>query len=367
MNNDLTEDHVHPREQPMGVELMEEALEAIEEEDVVLSGEGLLPVKRKLDPLIHCVLPAFNEAGNLPALIPELCGQLAELTPNFEVLVVDDGSEDDTAAVTVDLAKKYPVRLLQLSRNFGKESALTAGLDHAGGDVVILMDADFQHPIATLPAFIAYWRQGYDMVYGIRSDRSDESVLKRQFSAWFYALMTRGPSTACQMEPNAGDFRLLDRKVVDALKNLPENDRFMKGLFSWVGFKTIGIPFQAENRRAGDSRFNFFNLSELAITGITSFTSLPLRLCAAFGAIVSLLSMLYGFYIVLETMIGGVDVPGWATLVVAICFLSGIQLLSIGILGEYIARIFFEAKQRPSYIIGRKYAPARNEVLHEKR
>lgn len=317
-----------------------------------MAGTSLLPADRESEPLICCVLPAFNEEDNLTALIPRLCGQLALLSPRYEILVIDDGSQDKTSEVTVKLSADYPIRLLQLARNFGKESALTAGLDHARGDVVILMDADFQHPINILPVFFTYWQQGFDMVYGIRANRKDESAWKRRCSNYFYAFMAHG---ALPIEPNAGDFRLLDRKVVDVLRALPERSRFMKGLYSWVGFKTIGITYQVENRRTGKSGFNFWRLTELAITGITSFTNLPLRFCSGFGALVSMLSIVYGLYIVLKTLVFGIELPGWATLVAGISFLSGMQLLSIGILGEYIARVFIEVKQRPSYVIGRRH------------
>lgn len=336
--------------------------------DGKVAGSNLLPVQRLSEPLIGCVLPAFNEEENLAKLIPLLCAQLAQLSPHFEILVVDDGSQDRTAEVAVRLSDDYPVRLLQLARNFGKENALTAGIDHVRGDLVILMDADFQHPLEVLPRFFAYWQQGYDMVYGIREDRQGESALKRRCSAWFYAFMARG-ATAVPIEPNAGDFRLLDRKVVEVLRLLPERTRFMKGLYSWVGFKTIGIGFRVEERQAGKSGFNFWRLSELAITGITSFSSLPLRMCAGFGAMVSLLSILYGLYEVIRTIFFGVDVPGWATLVVGISFLSGVQLLSIGVLGEYVARIFIEVKQRPPYVVGRlhDYPAAETQEPGERR
>jgi glycosyltransferase involved in cell wall biosynthesis len=317
-----------------------------------VSGNRLIPVERKAFPFINCVLPAYNEEESLGALIPLLCAQLMELSPYYEIIVVDDGSGDNTAQVAVNLSAQYPVRLVQLARNFGKESALTAGIDHANGDLIILMDADFQHPIEVLPRFFRRWRQGFDMVYGIRADRDQEYAWKRRCSQWFYAFLTRSASSVT-IEPDAGDFRLLDRRVIDALRDLPERNRFMKGLYAWVGFKTIGITYQVENRRSGQSGFNFRRLMELAITGVTSFTSLPLRFCSGFGALVSLISILYGFYIALKTVVFGIDLPGWATLVVAISFLSGAQLLSIGILGEYIARVFMEVKQRPTYVVGR--------------
>ncbi len=320
-----------------------------------IAGELLLYHARTQAPFISCVLPAYNESGNLGSLIPLLAKQLETLSPTYEIVIVDDGSRDATAAIAVQLAADHPVRLIQLARNFGKESALTAGIDHARGDILILMDADFQHPIETIPLFFSYWQQGYDMVYGIRTDRHDESAIKRNLTNWFYSFLTRASNTV-PIEPNAGDFRLLDRSVVEALQKLPERTRFMKGLYSWVGFKSVGIPYHVESRKAGQSGFNFWRLLELAVTGITSFTSLPLRFCSGAGAAVSLLSILYGCYITLRTLIYGVDLPGWATLVAGMSFLSGIQLLAIGILGEYIAKIFIEVKQRPTYVVGRYYS-----------
>lgn len=334
--------------------------ELVESQSVVKSsGIGLLPAERKASPFINCVLPAYNEAENLLKLIPLLVDQLILLSPHYEIIVVDDGSCDQTAEVSVKLATQYPVRLLQLSRNFGKESALTAGIEHAHGDLLILLDADFQHPIEMIPVFFEHWRHGFDMVYGIHQDRSDEKLWKRRCRNWFYALFFWSAAVV-PLEPNSSDFRLLDRRVVDALLSLPERTRFMKGLFGWVGFKTIGLVYTVEDRRTGQSKFNFWRLTELAITGVTSFTSLPLRLCSAFGALISLLSILYGLYITVRTVLFGVDLPGWATLVVGMSFLSGTQLLSIGILGEYVGRIFLEVKQRPSYIVGRYHEYAVN-------
>lgn len=317
-----------------------------------ITGQRMIPVMRPTAPVISCVLPAYNEEENLAKLIPLLCAQLAELSPSYEIMVIDDGSQDHTADVVVGLAANYPVRLLQLARNFGKESALTAGIDHARGDVLILMDADFQHPLEMLPQFFAYWQQGFDMIYGIRANRSDESAWKRNCARWFYGFLARSASSV-PIEPNAGDFRLLDRCVVAALQRLPERTRFMKGLYSWVGFKTIGLNYQVASRQAGRSGFNFWRLADLAVTGVTSFTNLPLRFCSGVGALVSVMAIVYGLFITLRTLIYGVDLPGWATLTVGISLLSGVQLLSIGILGEYIARVFVEVKLRPPYVIGR--------------
>lgn len=308
---------------------------------------------------ITCILPAYNEAENLQQMIPQLCEVLSQLSSEYEILVVDDGSRDATAAVTVALGETYPVSLLALSRNFGKEAAMSAGLDHADGDLVIIMDSDMQHPLELLPVFHQHWLQGYDMVYGIRADRSDEHPIKRRVTRLFYHLLSR--SAEVEIEADAGDFRLLDAKVVRALRALPERKRMMKGLFAWVGFRSIGVPFQVNPRFSGATTFGLRRLSSLALTGITAFSSTPLRMWMFIGAGISLLAIAYACVIVLSTLLLGNDVPGWPTLVASIGFLGGIQLLSVGILGEYVARIFSEVKGRPVYLVSDYIRPQRTE------
>lgn len=298
---------------------------------------------------ISCVVPVYNEEAILESFIKNLQQVLRTLTNQFEIIVVDDGSRDQTLAKARQLAKEHAVKVLGLSRNFGKEIALTAGLEHSSGEVTILLDADFQHPVESLPAFLQKWSQGYDMVYGVRKDRVIESYYKRNLARLFYWVMQK--ITKINIPSNAGDFRLMDRKVIEALQTFPERTRFMKGLYAWVGFKSIGVPFEVKKRAAGTSSWRLTKLTELAITGITSFSDVPLRVWGFIGFIISLFSMVYAIYIVTVTMIYGADLPGFPTLVVAIMFLGGIQLLSIGILGEYIARIFTEVKQRPKYVL----------------
>ena len=242
--------------------------------------------------------------------------------------------------------------MLGFSRNFGKEIALTAGLENCSGEVAILMDADFQHPIEILPQFLKQWSEGYDMVYGVRKNRDHESRLKRNFARLFYWIMAK--ITRIDIPNNAGDFRLLDRKVIDTLNSFNERTRFMKGLYAWVGFKKIAVPFEVHERTAGKSSWGLVKLTELAITGITSFSNIPLRVWGFVGFIISLLSLIYAIYIVTMTLMYGTDLPGFPTLAAAILFFGGVQLLSIGILGEYIARIFTEVKQRPMYVIAVK-------------
>lgn len=298
---------------------------------------------------ISCIVPVYNEAANVETFFAQLYETLTGLSQRFEVIVVDDGSSDKTIEKLLSLPKAYRIKLIGLSRNFGKETALTAGLEHSSGDVAILMDADFQHPLDVLPKFLHYWGEGYEMVYGVRNNRDSESAFKRRFAQLFYWLMAK--IAKIDIPNNAGDFRLLDRKVIQALNGFQERIRFMKGLYAWVGFKKIGVPFEVQDRVAGKSSWGLGRLTELAITGITSFSDIPLRVWGFVGFIVSSISLIYAIYIVTVTLIFGADLPGFPTLVVAIMFLGGIQLLSIGILGEYIARIFTEVKQRPKYFI----------------
>lgn len=300
-------------------------------------------------PSITCIVPAFNEAEGITGFINGLCAHLAALTEHYDVIVVDDGSRDGTGFEVIGASGGLPVRLLSLSRNFGKEAAISAGLDASTGEVVVIIDADFQQPFHVIDEFIRQWQQGYDMVYGLRTSRSTDPPVRRFLSRAFYRLLSRCSSV--EIPPDAGDFRLMDRRVVDALKGLPERSRFMKGLYNWVGFRSTAVPFVYGDRKQGTTKFNFARLFDLAMTGLTSFSAFPLRLWVGVGATISACSMLYAFYIIARTLLRGTDVPGWATLAVAVSFLGGIQLLSIGILGEYVARIFTEVKGRPNYVV----------------
>jgi glycosyltransferase involved in cell wall biosynthesis len=310
----------------------------------------MIDAPRSPRPAISCVMPAFNEAENLPVVVAEVGRQLAALTERWELIVVDDGSRDNTTQVMLPFLVHPGVRYLKLSRNFGKEAALTAGIDHAMGDAVLLMDADGQHPASLLPRMVDAWVQGADMVCAARSSRADESFAKRVGTWLFYRLVNANPSV--QIPVDAGDFRLMDRKVVDALKSLPERNRFMKGMYAWVGFRTEIIDYLPSERMAGQSSFSLRSLARLAFTGITAFTNLPLRLWSALGAFIALGALCFAAWIVVQHFVQGHDVPGWATLVTGMMLFSGMQLLSIGILGEYVGRIFDEVKQRPVYIIG---------------
>ncbi|SRR5579883_349205 len=302
---------------------------------------------------ISCVVPLYNEAANVESFFPELTAVLQKLTDKYEIIAIDDGSKDKTIEKTLALAERYPIKLIAFSRNFGKETALTAGLENCSGDVAIIIDADFQHPLTLLPEFLKNWAEGYDMVYGVRNNRNNESAIKRNFANLFYWLMAK--ITKITIPNNAGDFRLLDRKVIDAMNSFKESTRFMKGLYAWVGFKSLAVPFDVQERTAGKSSWGLGRLTELAITGITSFSDIPLRVWGFIGFIVSLISLIYAIYIVTVTLLFGADLPGFPSIIVAVMFLGGVQLLSIGIMGEYIARIFTEVKQRPKYIIEKKY------------
>jgi glycosyltransferase involved in cell wall biosynthesis len=281
---------------------------------------------------ISCVVPVFNEEANVESFFQKLQECLTSLTNRFEIVVVDDGSRDRTIEKILSLPKSYHIKLIALSRNFGKETALTAALEHATGDVAIIMDADFQHPIEILPQFLKHWGEGFEMVYGVRKNRDNESRVKRNMAHLFYWLM--GKMTKIDIPNNAGDFRLIDRKVIDALNQIQERTRFMKGLYAWVGYSKMAVPFDVQDRQAGVSSW---------------------RLSKFVGFVVSTLALIYAVYFLTYTLMYGADLPGFPSIIVAVMFLGGVQLLSIGILGEYIARIFTEVKQRPKYLIAQKY------------
>lgn len=298
---------------------------------------------------VSCVVPVYNEEAGVRAFVSNLEAVLKKVTDHYEILLIDDGSKDQTSLIIKENLLSATVKWIQFSRNFGKEVALTAGLHHAKGDVVILMDADFQHPFETIESFLTAWAQGYDMVYGVRADRQDEGFVKRQVTGLFYRLLSRLSKTP--IPADAGDFRLLDRKVTEALNAYQEHSRFMKGLYADVGFRSLAVPYPVAKRQSGKSSFHLGRLFELALTGVISFSDLPLRVWSLVGLAISGIALIYAGFIIVDTLCYGADVPGYPTLIVCILFFGGIQLLSIGILGEYIARIFQEVKQRPLYII----------------
>ena len=297
-----------------------------------------------------CVIPCLNEQANLGVLLPELLAILARQDCAPEIIVVDDGSTDGTPELMRHWTSLHPeIVYLRLSRNFGKEAALTAGLDVARGDAVVCLDADMQHPPHMIPAMLARWRAGVQMVYAVRATRNDETWFKRIGTRLFYALMRT--SDGLGVPPNAGDFRLMDRVVVDALKRLPERDRFMKGLFAWVGFQSEAMVYTPRQRQHGVSRFRPLKLLRFAVDGLTAFTTWPLRLLSLLGACLSLLAFLYGLFIIVSHLLYGDAVRGWATLITVILFFAGVNLMSLGVVGEYVARIFTEVKGRPVYLL----------------
>ncbi len=306
---------------------------------------------------LSVVMPAFNESHNIAATIAELARFLVARVASYEVLVVDDGSTDATAAAVVALPSAWPVVLLQLSRNFGKEAAITAGLEHAQGDIVLCIDADGQHPLATVDEMLRLWERGHDMVYGVRNDRGTDSRFKRWGARWFYQALGLGGQVT--IPPDAGDFRVMDRRVVDAIRSMPEHNRFMKGLYAWVGFQSVGVPYVPAPRHNGASHYSRTKLLRLAWSGITGFSSLPLRAASVVGLGLALLAFGYGVWVIVETMLFDGTVPGWPTIVASIMFFSGVQLLFIGVLGEYLARVFDEVKRRPNYIVARILRRAR--------
>lgn len=300
---------------------------------------------------ISCVVPVHDEQSVIIEFLQALSSELEKLTNDYEIIVVDDGSKDDSLKLITEY-RGNNIKVLSFSRNFGKELALTAGIEHCSKDVTILIDCDFQHPFTTIPEFLQKWAEGYDMVYAVRRNRKDESLLKRGFTKLFYRLL--GIINEIDIPPNAGDFRLLDRKVIDSLTHFEECNRFMKGIYAWVGFSSIAIPYDVVERKHGTSKWSLLKLFGLALNGIFSFSTIPLRVWSMIGSLISLIAFIYGAYIIFDTLVFGIDIPGYATIVVAIMFFGGIQLLSIGILGEYIGRIFTEVKRRPKYIIKQK-------------
>lgn len=299
---------------------------------------------------LSCIVPCLDEQANLGVLLPELLTTLENQVDALEIIVVDDGSTDGTPDLLRHWCCLHPqVRYLRLSRNFGKEAALTAGLEAAKGNAVVCLDADLQHPPQMIVDMLARWRAGAQMVYAVRASRQDETRFKR-FGTWlFYCLMRT--SDGRTVPANAGDFRLMDRVVVDALLRLPERDRFMKGLFAWVGFDAEPMLYTPPQRHAGGSRFRPLKLLRFAIDGLTAFTTWPLQLLSLIGAALSLAAFAYGLFIVVTHWLFGDPVQGWTTLITVILFFSGVNLMSLGVVGEYIARIFTEVKARPVYLI----------------
>jgi glycosyltransferase involved in cell wall biosynthesis len=303
---------------------------------------------------LSLLVPCYNEEENLPSLFERLESVLKPLNITYEIICINDGSKDNTFKFLLDYHHQNPfIKVVNLSRNFGKEAAVTAGLDFASGMAVIPIDADLQDPPELITELLEKWREGYDVVYGVRRSRHGESWLKRFTANNFYR--TIGKISTVPIPADTGDYRLLDRKVVEVLKKMPERNRFMKGLFSWVGFKQTAVYFDRVPRKNGKSSFNYWKLWNFALDGITSFSSIPLKVWGYFGIFISSISLLYGLFLVLKTIVLGIDVPGYASTIVIILFLGGIQLITLGVIGEYIARIYEEVKGRPVYLVREAY------------
>jgi glycosyltransferase involved in cell wall biosynthesis len=303
-------------------------------------------------PLLTILVPVKDEEGGIAPFVQRVGAVLEGLgePQGWEILFVDDGSRDATLAeIAVQHQADARVRCISLSRNFGKEAALSAGLDHAAGQVVIPLDVDLQDPPEVIGTMVARWREGNDVVYGVRRNRETDSLPKRLTADLYYR--AHNYLSADKIPEHAGDFRLLDRKVVDVIRMMPERNRFMKGLFAWAGFRQAAVEYERAPRAVGETKFNYWKLWTLALDGITSGSTLPLRVWSYLGGLVAVGSLIYAIYVIVRTFIHGGDVPGYPSLMVAILFLGGVQLLSLGVLGEYVGRILVETKHRPIYVV----------------
>ncbi|MEJ0017973.1 MAG: glycosyltransferase family 2 protein [Acetobacteraceae bacterium] len=310
----------------------------------------------QIRPVFSVVVPMYNEAENVGALHRRLAAVMATLGATWEAIYVNDGSQDASLyAVEVLRQADSRIAVINLSRNFGKEIATTAGLDHARGDAVIVMDADLQDPPEVIPDLVAAWRAGHDMVYAQRRRREGETWVKKATAAVFYRLMRNLGDVP--LPENVGDFRLMSRRVVDAVQQLREQHRFMKGLFAWVGYPTTSVQYDREPRAAGCTKWSFWKLWNLAIEGITGFTVAPLKLATYLGLAVAIFAVLFGAQLILRTLIFGNPVAGYPSLMAVILFLGGTQLVTLGIIGEYLGRVFNETKRRPLYLVER-YTPS---------
>ena len=299
---------------------------------------------------LSIVIPMYNESEMLDVLFTRLKPCIEQVTTNYEVLCVNDGSRDDTLIQLKQFHTLDPrIKIVSFARNFGKETALSAGIDHAIGKAVIPIDADLQDPPELLPELVAKWKEGYKVVLATRRNRPGDSWFKRKTAEWFYRFMNS--LSTVKVPPNTGDFRLMDRQVIEAVKRLPERTRFMKGIFAWAGFSTTTVYFDREPRAAGATSWNYWRLWKFALDGIFSFTTIPLHIWTYMGAFISLSSFVWAIWIVIQSLVFGIITPGYPSLMVTILFMGGIQLLSVGILGEYIGRIYTETKQRPLYLV----------------
>lgn len=314
------------------------------------------PQPRAFDapPLLSFVVPVFNEQDAVAAFLQALAPVMAQLPVRCELVFVNDGSRDATLERLLALAAADErVRVVDLSRNFGKEAALTAGLDHAAGEAVVVMDVDLQDPPELVPTMVERWLAGYDVVLGKRVRRANDTPMKRASAGAFYRTYNRVSTVS--IPENVGDFRLMDRRVVQALAALPERIRFMKGLFAWVGFPSTEVEYERPPRERGETKFNYWKLWNFALDGVTSFSTMPLRVWTYVGVAIALFAFAYAAVIVAKTLFLGTDVPGYASTLTSVLFLGGIQLIGLGVIGEYLGRVYVEVKQRPVYLVNRRY------------
>ena len=308
----------------------------------------------KNNALVSIIAPCYNEEVVLHHFMTEIDLVLSDIEHTFELIFINDGSQDNTLDKLLELKKKYSyIRVINLSRNFGKEAAMTAGIDAAKGDALIPIDVDLQDPPELIKALISKWHEGFDVVLAKRVDRTSDTKAKRMSAELFYKF--HNSISHVKIPNNVGDYRLMSRKVINAIQALPENQRFMKGIFSWVGFKTTAVEYVRDPRKAGETSFNGWKLWNFAVEGITSFSTVPLRIWLYLGFFIAFIALIFGSWIVLKTLIYGVDAPGYASMTTIVLFLGGIQLMGIGILGEYIGRLYMEAKHRPIYIIDEEF------------
>jgi glycosyltransferase involved in cell wall biosynthesis len=311
-------------------------------------------------PLLSIIVPFYNEGPNVEALFAKLTPMLEGLGLAWEVVCVNDGSRDDTLnRLLAAHGRDERIKVVDLSRNFGKELALSCGLAHTRGDAVIPMDADLQHPPEAIQMMLEKWREGYDVVYAVRHARVGQSLASRLFAKAFYWVFENLAEVPLPRE--AGDFRLMDRKVVDVINRMPERSRFMKGIFAWVGFRQIGIPYQQGERVAGGTKWGFLKLLSFALDGLTSFSTFPLRVWSYIGGAIAVLAFFYIVIRLIRTLLYGVDIPGYESILIIMLFLGGMQLLTLGILGDYIGRVFNEVKGRPLWIVRSRHGIEKNQ------
>lgn len=312
--------------------------------------------KKNDKPELSMIVPFFNEEKNVRGFFDVIVPILQTHTQDYEIICVNDGSTDQTLDELIrQKDNNSKIHIIDFSRNFGKEAALSAGFDYSRGRAVIPIDSDMQDPPELIPELIAKWRQGYEIVHAKRRKRTNDSVLKRKTAGWFYKFYNK--TVEVRIPENVGDFRLLDRCVVDAILRLPERNRFMKGLFAWVGFKHTYVEYDRPKRHLGETKWGYWKLWNYAIDGITAFSTIPLRVWSYFGLLISSGAFLYALFIIFRTLFEGRSTPGYASMIVVILFIGGIQLISLGILGEYMGRAYTELKQRPIYIVRKTYGP----------